>query len=429
MEKYTEKDMNAENNENSENAFEDGFKNVNGGTARPASPLHPPPNLPTPIKEYNSWDDLDLKENLLRGIYGYGFEKPSQIQKTAIWPILSGGDVIAQAPSGTGKTGAFAIGTLQRIDLTKRQVQSVILAPTHELVKQITTVIQSIGTLMDGLVVKTLVGGTSVTEDAFELRNNTPHIVVGTVGRVFDMMRRRHIQANHVQMLIMDEADEMLSKGFKEQIYNIFQCVNTDVQVVLFSATMPTEVLRLTTQFMREPTQITMKSEELNLEGIQQFYVALPNDSAKFDTVKDIFSFLTVNQCIIYVNSVNRVIDLYDAMIKEGFSVCCIHSSMKPEEREKSFKEFRTGVYRVMISSNVTSRGIDIQQVSTVINFDIPRCVHNYLHRIGRSGRWGRKGLAINFITRQDVGMMKSIERHYRSNIQELPADYTTLLR
>lgn len=395
----------------------------------PTNERPPSPHNPPPVREYTAWDHLDLKEPLLRGIYGYGFENPSQIQKTAIWPIISGGDVIAQAPSGTGKTGAFTIGTLQRIDLSKRQVQAIVLAPTHELVKQIASVIQSIGTLMEGLVVKTLMGGTSVSNDANELRNNTPHIVVGTVGRVFDMIRRRHIKSQYVDLLIMDEADEMLSKGFKEQIYNIFQYINTNVQVVLFSATMPMEVLKLTKQFMREPTEITMKAEELNLEGIQQFYVALPNDSAKYDTIKDIFSFLTVNQCIIYVNSVGRVVDLYEAMIKDGFSVCCIHSSMRPEEREKSFKEFRTGVYRVMISSNVTSRGIDIQQVSTVINFDIPRCVHTYLHRIGRSGRWGRKGLAINFITRQDVGMMKSIERYYRSNVQELPSDYTSLLR
>jgi translation initiation factor 4A len=376
------------------------------------------------LKTYEKWDELDLKEELLRCIYGYGFESPSQIQKTAIKPILDKKDVIAQAQSGTGKTGTFTISSLQRIDITEKTTQVMILAPTHELVKQIAFVVENIGSAMDGLVVKTLVGGTSVNDDIKQLKENVPHVVVGSTGRVNDMIRRRHLQTNHIKLFILDEADEMLSGGFKEQVYQIFQNLSPEAQIAIFSATLPPYILEMTDKFMNNPVKITMEPEKLNLEGIEQFYLALNDDNEKYDTLKKLFDFLTVNQSIIYVNSVQRVEDLYNAMVADGYSVVSIHSSMKREEREKSFKDFRTGTYRVLISSNVTSRGIDIQQVSIVINFDIPRSVNTYLHRIGRSGRWGRKGTAINFITRQDVGYMKRIESHYKSNIQELPSEF-----
>ena len=376
------------------------------------------------LKTYEKWDEFDLKEELLRGIYSYGFESPSQIQKTAIKPILDKKDVIAQAQSGTGKTGTFTISSLQRIDVTEKNTQVMILAPTHELVKQIAFVVENIGSAMDGLVVKTLVGGTSVNEDIKQLKENVPHVVVGSTGRVNDMIRRRHLQTNHIKLFILDEADEMLSGGFKEQVYQIFQNLSPEAKIAIFSATLPPYILEMTNKFMNNPVKITMEPEKLNLEGIEQFYLALNDDNEKYDTLKKLFDFLTVNQSIVYVNSVQRVEDLYNAMVADGYSVVSIHSSMKREEREKSFKDFRTGTYRVLISSNVTSRCIDIQQVSIVINFDIPRSVNTYLHRIGRSGRWGRKGKAINFITRQDVGYMKRIESHYKSNIQELPSEF-----
>jgi translation initiation factor 4A len=380
------------------------------------------------IKVISNWDDFDLDDNILRGIYSYGFEKPSQIQQTAILPILEKKDVIAQAPSGTGKTGAFTVSSLQRVDLTSDTTQVLILAPTHELVKQIHNVICSIGTMMEGLRVKLLVGGTSVSDDSHELRNNVPHVIVGSVGRVSDMIRRRNIQTKNIKLFVLDEADEMLSGGFINNIRDMFITFGEDIQTAIFSATLPSEIIELTDRFMKTPTRITMEAEKLNLEGIQQFFVALSNDHEKYATLMDLFSKLTINQTIVYANSVNRVIDLYDAMKKDGCAVCCIHSNMTTQERQQSLQAFRAGEYRVLISSNVTARGIDVQQVSFVINFDIPRCVHNYLHRIGRSGRWGRKGMAINFITREDVSIMKNIERHYKSTINELPATFENII-
>lgn len=376
------------------------------------------------IKTINAWDDFELKDDLLRGIYAYGFENPSEIQKKAILPILSKRDTIAQAQSGTGKTGAFSISTLQRIDVTKKELQGLIIAPTHELAKQISMVISSIGTSMEGLNIKTMIGGTSVQQDIADMNENPPHIIVGCAGRIYDMIRRKNINVNTVKLFVLDEADEMLSGAFKDQIYNIFQYFNSNIQVAIFSATMPEEILTLSNKFMRDPIKITMKKEELNLEGIQQYFIAIQNDFYKFEMLKQLFTMISVNQCIIYCNSVKRVIDLHRAMSDEGFSVCAIHSSMDKVERDNTFRNFRSGGYRVLISSNITARGIDVQQVATVINFDITNCVHTYLHRIGRSGRWGRKGVAINFITKRDIGYMRNIEEHYKISINELPKDF-----
>jgi translation initiation factor 4A len=381
----------------------------------------------TPTPEIRNWDDMDLKHELLRGIFAYGFEIPSEIQKKAIIPITKGKDVIAQAQSGSGKTGSFSIGILQRIDLSLNKTQALILAPTHELAKQIATVIETLGFHFEKkLHVKTLLGGTSIREDVQQMRENVPHIVVGCVGRVFDMLSKGHIIGQDIDMFVLDEADEMLSKGFGEQIRDMFQMFFRDnIQVVLFSATMPSDILHLTSQFMRDPVKIMMKPEELNLKCIQQFYVAVQNDFVKFEVLKDLFSAISVSKCIIYCNSVRRVQELFFTMQKEGFSVVNIHSSMDKAEREKVFAQFRYGDARVLISSDITARGIDIQQVSTVINYDIPKCVHNYLHRIGRSGRWGRKGFAINLVTKQDIYDMHAIEKHYTITIEELPSNFS----
>lgn len=374
---------------------------------------------------YNKWEDIPwLSEEIVRGIYAYGFERPSPIQKQAIVPILDRKDVIAQAQSGTGKTGCFTVATLASIDPTRKQVQAMILAPTRELAKQIYTVISALAAYMEGCKIQLLVGGTSTENDVATLKNDTPQIVVGCPGRVHDMMRRKYLNPNTVRLLILDEADEMLSSGFKEQVYFIFQCLKSDLQVGLFSATLPAELMTLTSKFMRDPVQILVKNEQLTLEGIRQYYIALDADGEKYETLCDLYNSLSMAQCIIYCNSVRRVSDLYQAMIEDKYPVCCIHSGMDKEERHHNYQEFLSGRYKVLISSNVTARGIDIQSVSTVVNFDMPKDVHTYLHRIGRSGRWGRKGVGINFVTRRDIRRMKEIERYYDTTILELPESF-----
>ena len=375
-------------------------------------------------KEFKSWDDLDIKPSLLRGIYAYGFENPSPIQKKGILPFLSKNDLIAQAQSGTGKTGCFTIGTLQTIDESINAIQAIILSPTRELALQIKSVIDNIGNYMKNLRTKLLVGGTSVQNDIEDINNHTPQIIIACPGRLHDFLKNNHIDSKKTELIVIDEADEMLSYGFKEQIYNIFKFLSNDIQVTLFSATMPQELYSLTDKFLRNPIKILVKSEMLTLEGIVQYYISLDDDNQKYESLKDLFSVFSVSQCIIYCNSVKRVSELYNSMINDGFPVCQIHSNMTKEERMDNYNSFKEGKERVLISSNVTARGIDIQQVSTVINFDIPKSVHTYLHRIGRSGRWGRKGTAINFITRRDYKLMKHIEGFYNTNISELPQNY-----
>jgi translation initiation factor 4A len=377
----------------------------------------------------HSWDELEIDKNILRGIFGYGFESPSPIQQRAIKPIIDGRDVIAQAQSGTGKTATFTIGALQRVNIAEHSTQVLILSPTRELSTQTSKVVSNLGSFMDGLKIQTIFGGSRIEEVSSFSTKNIPHIICGCTGRVYDMMRRDRISTNNIKLIILDEADEMLSSGFKEQVYNIFQYLNSDIQVCLFSATLPDEINIITEKIMRNPIKIYVKREQLTLEGISQYYVAVNDDREKYLTLKDIFSFLTLSHTIIYCNSIKRVQDLFEAMCEDGFPVCRIHSNMDKSERDKSFNDFRSGISRVMISSNVTARGIDVQQVSVVINFDLPKCVHTYLHRIGRSGRWGRKGVGINFITRRDVMQIKKIEEHYSTQITEMSENLSFLTK
>ena len=373
--------------------------------------------------EIQSWDELELNSNLLRGIFAYGFEKPSPIQQKAIKPIILRKDVVAQAQSGTGKTATFTIGALANVDTTINSTQVLVLSPTKELTIQTAKVFESLGSMLDGLRTQCVYGGSIIEEGSSFSNKNVPHVICGCPGRVFDMMRRDKIASKKIKTIILDEADEMLSAGFKDQVYNIFQYLNNDIQVVLVSATLPDSINDIIEKIMRNPVRISVKREMLTLEGIKQYYIAVDDDRQKYTTLKDLFSYLSIAQCIIYCNSIKRVQDLYEAMKEDEFPVCRIHSNMDRTEREFAFNDFRFGKSRVLISSNVTARGIDIQQVNIVINFDLPKCVNTYLHRIGRGGRWGRKGVGINFITRRDVVKMKEIETHYSTQISEMPAE------
>ena len=377
------------------------------------------PNSITSYPEIKNWDDFDIDSNLLRGIYAYGFEKPSPIQEKAILPLISGRDLIAQAQSGTGKTAAFTIASLQLIDLSISKTQVLILSPTRELCIQTAEVVKGISSMMKNIKIQTIFGGNS-----YELYDNdTPHIICACTGRLYDCIQRKKLDTSTIKLVILDEADEMLSSGFKEQVYNIFQNLNNDVQIGLFSATLPPHVSGIIDRIMRDPIKITVKKDMLTLEGIAQYYVAIQDDKQKYETIKHLFSFLSLSQTIIYCNSIKRVIDLYNAMLDDQFPVTCIHSNMEKYQREEAFLNFKSGKSRVLISSNLTARGIDIQQVSIVINFDVPKDISTYLHRIGRSGRWGRKGVGINFISRKDISKMKEIEAYYSCQISELPAD------
>jgi len=374
----------------------------------------------------DSFDQMELPDELLRGIYAYGFEKPSAIQQRAVRPTILGRDLIAQAQSGTGKTATFAVGTLARLDITKKKCQSLILAPTRELAQQIQKVVIALGDYMD-IKVHACVGGTAVRDDIRTLKGGV-HVVVGTPGRVGDMINRRSLQLEDIKQFFLDEADEMLSRGFRDEIYNIFKYLPETVQVCLFSATMPLEVMEVTKRFMREPVRILVKRDELTLEGIKQFYIAVDREDWKLDTLCDLYETVTITQAIIYCNTRRKVDWLQEHMVKRDFTVSCMHGDMDQRERDIIMREFRSGSSRVLITTDLLARGIDVQQVSLVINFDLPTNRENYIHRIGRSGRFGRKGVAINFLTEGDIRYLRDIEQFYTTEITEMPMNVADLI-
>lgn len=378
------------------------------------------------VKKIASFDAMGLREDLIRGIYGYGFEKPSAIQQRAIVPIITGRDVIAQAQSGTGKTATFSIGTLQSVDPKVRETQALILSPTRELAQQIQKVCLTLGDYMS-VQVHACIGGKNIGEDIRKLENGV-HIVSGTPGRVFDMISRRSLRTRNIKMLVLDEADEMLSKGFKEQIYDIYRYLPPATQVVLVSATLTNDVLEMTNKFMSNPMRILVKRDEITLEGIKQFFVAVEKEEWKFDTLCDLYDTLTITQAVIFVNQQRKVDWLTDKMRKANFTVAAMHGGMEQAEREAVMTSFRSGDKRVLITTDLWARGIDVQQVSLVINYDLPNNRELYIHRIGRSGRFGRKGVAINFVKKDDIRILRDIEQFYSTQIDEMPMNVADLI-
>ncbi|KAI5454458.1 translation initiation factor eIF4A [Naganishia albida] len=374
----------------------------------------------------DNFDNMELKPELLRGIYAYGFERPSAIQERAIMPIITGRDCIAQAQSGTGKTATFTISILQRIDTSKKEPQALILAPTRELAQQIQKVVIALGDYMN-VDCHACVGGTSIKEDIAKLAAG-PQVIVGTPGRVFDMINRNFLKTDSMKVFALDEADEMLSKGFAQAMYDIFQLLPAETQVVLLSATMPPDVLEVTKKFMRDPIRILVKKEELTLEGIRQFYIAVEKEDWKLDTLCDLYETVTITQAVIFCSTRRKVDWLTEKLHSREFTVSAMHGDMDQAARELVMKEFRSGSSRVLIATDLLARGIDVQQVSLVINYDLPSSKENYVHRIGRGGRFGRKGVAINFVTAEDVPMLREIEKFYHTQIEEMPMDVANLI-
>jgi len=369
---------------------------------------------------------MKLKEALLRGVFAYEFEKPSAIQQRAIVPITQGRDVIAQAQSGTGKTATLCLGVLQQINTQNRNCQALILSPTRELAQQIAKVLMILGQYMQ-VQVHACIGGTSVGEDIRKLEYGV-HVVSGTPGRVFDMIRRQKLLTRDIQLIVLDEADEMLGKGFKEQIYDVYRYLPPKTQVVLISATLPVEVLEMTEKFMTDPIRILVKRDEITLEGIKQFFVAVEKEEWKFDTLCDLYDTVTITQAVIFCNTKKKVDFLTEKMRQFNFTVASIHGDMPQNEREEIMQTFRAGEKRVLITTDVLARGIDVQQVSLVINYDLPINRETYIHRIGRSGRFGRKGVAINFVKNEDISLLRDIEQFYSTQIDEMPMNVADLI-
>jgi superfamily II DNA/RNA helicase len=380
------------------------------------------------FKPSTDFNDMDLPDNLARGIYAHGFERPSKIQKVAILPMKEGRDILAQSQSGTGKTGAFLIGSLSRVDPTVNAPQVLVINPVRELAEQTTREATDIGEFM-GLRVMSAVGGTPVMQDVRNLSRGV-HLVSGTPGRIYDLISRGALLLDRIEYLILDEADQMLDELFSGQIKAILDTHKfpKTTKLAMFSATMPEEVLELADTFLQKPVRILLKTEEISLKGIKQFHIALDREDFKFDALMDLYKHLTINQAIIFVNKRQRAEQLTRALVDEGFALEFIHGDMEPNERRRRLNEFRAGHVRVLVATDVLARGIDVQTISMVVNFDMPMNRENYFHRIGRCGRYGRKGISINLLSGDmEFGMQRDIERFYEISIPELPEDLEQL--
>lgn len=386
--------------------------------------LRPPPKDMRPKTEDvtatkgNDFEDYYLKRELLMGIFEKGYEKPSPIQEEAIPIALAGRDILARAKNGTGKTASFLIPSLEKTDTTKNFIQVLVLVPTRELALQTSQVCKELGKHMTGLQVMVSTGGTSLRDDIIRLYN-TVHILVATPGRVLDLANKGCCDLKNCQTVILDEADKLLSPEFQPLVEELFSQVSKERQILLFSATFPVTVKDFKDKYLKKPYEINLM-DELTLKGVTQYY-AFVEERQKVHCLNTLFSKLQINQSIIFCNSVNRVELLAKKITELGYSCFYIHAKMQQAHRNRVFHDFRNGLCRNLVCSDLFTRGIDIQAVNVVINFDFPKNSETYLHRIGRSGRYGHLGIAINLITYDDRFNLYKIEQELGTEIKPIP--------
>ena len=378
------------------------------------------------LRMYESFDDMGLSDELTRGVYSYGFENPSKIQKLAIVPMSKHTDILAQSQSGTGKTGAFTVGSLSIVDTSIKAPQVLVICPTRELAQQTERVAKALGNFM-GLKVLSATGGNQLRNDISALKAGA-QFVVGTPGRIFDLIRRGDLTVDHIKYVILDEADQMLEDLFAEQIKAILDNkFPSSTHLALFSATMPQNVLEIAETYLSNPVRILLPPDEVTLDGIKQYYVGCDREDWKLPILLDLYQQITVNQALIYVNKRQKAEWLAKQLSAQGFTLEYIHGEMDVGERKKRMEDFRSGQVRVLISTDLLARGIDVQQVSLVVNYELPMQRENYVHRIGRSGRYGKKGVAINLVYGDEINTLKEIEKHYSTVVLELPEDLAAL--
>ncbi len=383
-------------------------------------------NFQDKLQMYESFDEMGLSDELTRGIYAYGFENPSKIQQLAIVPMSKHTDILAQSQSGTGKTGAFTVGSLSVVDTNIKSPQVLVICPTRELSQQTERVARSLGNYM-GLKVLSATGGNQLRNDINALKSGA-QFIVGTPGRIFDLIRRGDLSIDYIKYVILDEADQMLEDLFAEQIKAILDNkFPSTTRLALFSATMPQNVLEIAENYLNNPVRILLPPDEVTLDGIKQYYVSLEREDWKLPVLLDLYQQIAVNQALIYVNKRQKAEWLAKQLSAQGFTLEYIHGEMEVGERKKRMEDFRSGQVRVLISTDLLARGIDVQQVSLVVNYELPIQRENYVHRIGRSGRYGKKGVAINLIYGDELNTLKEIENHYSTTIQELPEDLASL--
>ena len=384
--------------------------------------------------EVASFDKMGLKDSLLLGVYAYGYEHPTEVQRKAILPLLAERDVIAQAQAGTGKTAVFAIAALQRIDETIPVCQAVVISPVRELAEQSNEVNDMLGSSM-GVKSRCFTGGDqSQTErhDMMKIRDGV-HITVGTPGRLASLVEKKILSLKDVKIFIVDEADELLTKGHKDNLSYLMQSLPEGAQIAMFSATLPRDVLVTAETFMCDPLRILLPFESVIPKGLKQFVVEMDREDQKLGALQDLLRQISFSKAILFVNTKESAKWLHSEMSKEAHTCELFYGDMAMEDRRKACARFKRGDVRILIATDALSRGFDVQQVSLVMNFDIPNCSYlegrtggreSYTHRVGRTGRHGKKGTAISLVaSRQDYGWLRDIANFFSCDIRPLQTE------
>jgi len=369
----------------------------------------------------DNFDDLKLSQELIKGVYLHGFTQPTPIQIKGINSITTGKDCILQSQSGTGKTATYLLGVMNRLDTTETGCQGVIITPTRELADQVYAVASNLGKYTNFKITK-CVGGTNVYQNRDELKTAT--LVIGTIGRLSHMINEKKINSHKVKFVVLDEADDLLANGINDKLQFILDKIPCGVQIVLISATMSNNVFSISKIFMHDPIKILLKNNEVIIDLITQFYVDVETEESKLDTLLDLYNLVSAAQTIIFCNTIRKVEWLEQQLKLNNFTITTIHSNMNQSERDNIVKEFRDGNTRLLLTTDLLSRGIDIPQVNMVINYDLPPNKETYVHRIGRCGRFDKKGVAITLVKSTDPCDIKTFNRmkhYYNMDIKEMP--------
>jgi translation initiation factor 4A len=369
----------------------------------------------------DNFDSLNLNENLIKGVYLYGFTQPSPIQIEGINSINTGRDCILQSQSGTGKTATYLLGVMNRLDAEIKECQGIIITPTRELAAQVYNVADELAKYTNFEIAK-CIGGTDITQNKTELK--TSSVVIGTIGRIHHMIKEKKINIHKLKFLVLDEADEILSDGMNEKIQYIFDKAPNGIQVVLISATMSINVFNVSKKYMHEPIKVLLKNDEVVVDLISQFYLNVEKEDYKFETLLDLYNLVSASKACIFCNTIEKIKFLETKLKENNFPISVIHSSMDQDQRNSVVQDFRDNKTRLLLTTDLLSRGIDIPEVNMVINYDLPPKKETYIHRIGRCGRFDKKGVAITMVKMDDPCDEKNfiqLQKYYKTNIPEMP--------
>jgi ATP-dependent RNA helicase DeaD len=362
-----------------------------------------------------NFSSLSLSPEVQRAIVEIGFEQCTPIQGQAIPYILDGKDIIGQAQTGTGKTAAFGIPLVDKLDVRHSVVQSIVLCPTRELAIQIAEEIQKIAKFKSGIHVLPVYGGQPIERQIRAIQKGV-HLIIGTPGRVMDLMERRILKFDHVKVAVLDEADEMLNMGFRDDIEHIFKTLPDERQIVFFSATMPKDILALTRKYQKDPVTVAIEHKELTVSNIDQCYLDVPERN-KIEVLSRLLDVYDPSLSLVFCNTKRKVNDVVSELQARGYFADGLHGDLKQNERDAVMEKFRKGIVDILVATDVAARGIDVDKVEAVFNFDVPLDEESYVHRIGRTGRAGKSGRAFTFVAGKDIYQMRDIERYTRSQI------------